>query len=261
MGVGLRPNPCYNLLMIVQTELDRKHYTGWLPPQYLTDLMTRIGGTNMFGEPHFRLVWGPDRLTPSGGTWVDWLPDTSQKDRRQWKGNKPYKRVAEVRMIPRYGPVVGWCLERWVPAKAYGSREQWYAPSIIGGTMVLVNGGKERIPSQGEYPSRGDYEYTGSLFKTEELAEATVIPIVQALILGLESLPTDPARRIAVRSQIANAAAQAADDAYETWALDMIDDMQPAFKGQIMLGAGTKRSASINEVCKRLGITEHSGRS
>jgi hypothetical protein len=160
-------------------------------------------------------------------------------------------------MIPRYGPIVGWCLERWVPASAYGSREQWYSPQIIGGTMVLVRGGMERIPSQGEYPSQGDYEYTGFLFTNDQLTETSVLGCVQALIRDREELPTNPARRIAFRTQVAAQAAAAADVAYEKWALDVIEDRQAAFNGQIMSGAGVKRPHSSAEILKKLKIGSH----
>lgn len=175
----------------------------------------------------------------------------------------PYKRSVGVRMIPRYGPIVGWALERWVPARAYGTRDRWYTPAVIGGTMLLVGSAADmrRIPSQGEYPSRGDYEYTGYLYTNEQLAEHTVLPIVQALRRSVEELPVNPERRIAMRTQIAIEANKQADLAYEEWAMTVIANAQPAFNGQIMSGYGKKRPHSMNEVAKRLGIREHTGRS
>lgn len=239
--------------MIQTKELSQYSYRGPKPPSYLSDLLTRIGGTNHYDEPHFRLVWAQDRKTPSGGVWIDWLPGTSLKDRNQSKGRKPWRRSLEVRMIPRYGPAIGWALERWVPAKAYGSREKWYAPSVIGGTMILADPqGVQRIPSQGSYPSRGDYEYTGFLYQTGDLSEATVVTAVQALIRDRELMPQDPARRIALRTMIANEAAKEADRLYEQWALDIIENAQPAFKGQLMSGFGKKGKSSMQAIADKL---------
>lgn len=235
-------------------------YNGPKPPEYLKKLLTSIGGLNEYGVENFRLVWAPARRTASGGVWLDWLPNYSFKDRNTSKGAKPWRREAGVRMIPRYGPVQGWALERWVPAKAYGSRARWYAPAIIGGTMVLVSGRGELpvyLPSQGEYPSRGDYEYTGYAFDTDQLAEATVIPCMQALIMDRELLPTNPQRRVALRSSVAAEAVKMADKADEQWALDRIEEAQPAFGGRPFVGAGTKRPHSSAKILKKLGISSH----
>jgi hypothetical protein len=240
-------------------ETDRKVYTGRQAPTYLTRLLTRIGGLNVFDEPHFRLVWAEDRLTPSGGVWLNWLPGTSLADRNRSKGKRPWSRSIGVRMIKRYGPAQGWLLERWVPARAYGSRERWNAPAIVGGTILIIpNGaGLTYMPSQGAYPSRGDYEYTGFAFTNYELAEATVVPCMQALIREVEEMPTNPERRVAIRAGIARQAAEAADAEYESWALEVVHNRQPAFNGAAMSGAGTKRPHSSATILKRLGIKSH----
>jgi hypothetical protein len=206
----------------------------------------------------FRLIWAPERFRPSGGVWLDWLPGVAVKDRNEMK-NKPWRRSIGVRSVRRYGPLREWVLEKWVPAHAYGTRDQWYKPVIIGGTMLLCAdaAGIRYIPSQGEYPSRGDYEYTGYAFTDEQLSEASVLPIVQALIRNLESLPTSPARRVTQLAYIANMAAEAADKQYENWALEVVKEYQPAFSGQAFTGSGTKRPHSSAEILKRLKIGSH----
>ena len=121
--------------------------------------------------------------------------------------------------------------------------------------MILCDPhGLERIPSQGQYPSRGDYEYAGFCYQNSELSEATVLPAVQALIRNLEELPTDPGRRMAMRVRIAAEAAKAAEKADEQWALDKIEECQPAFSGQIMSGYGKKAKSSMQRVADRLGF-------
>lgn len=175
------------------------------------------------------------------------------KDKNQSKGKRPWKREIEVRMIPRYGNIVGWVLERWVPCTAYGPRERWYAPAVIGGTMILADPqGLERIPSQGTYPSRGDYEYTGFCYQNGDLAESTVIPPMQALIRERENMPQNPAARIAMRTMIANEAAKHTDKLYEQWALDVIEEAQPAYSGQIMSGYGKKQKSSMQAIADKL---------
>ena len=238
-------------------ELDRKAYNGRQAPAYLTALITKIGGTNFYGEPNFRLVWASERLTPSGGTWVDWDKNLSTKDRQERRGNKPIRRVAEVRMIRRYGPAQGWLLEKWCPPSIYGSPRRWYSPVIIGGTMILVDGGTRRLPSQGSYPSRGDYEYTGFGFTTEELSEGTVIQGVQQILRGIQDLPTAPYSRLWERAAVANKAQEVIDRSYESWAMDVLSGTDMAFHGAPMAGYGKKGAPSINTTLKKLGISSH----
>jgi hypothetical protein len=249
--------------MIQIQELDRKEYSGARPPEHLTDLLTQVGGRNEFGEPNFRLVRAEERLTPSGGVWVDWPQGASLADRNESRGAVPWRRTIGVRMIRRYGPNRGWVLERWCPPKMYGTRERWYAPAIVGGTVLVIKDGLDLryVPSQGTYPSQGDYEYAGFTFPAEALAEATVLPAVQELMRSRDAVPKDPAKRAIMRAQIAKMAADSADEAWEKWAMEMLTDAGPAFGGKIMSGYGPKKSHSMNAIAKKLGIREHTGRS
>lgn len=241
--------------MITTQAKDRKEYSGRQAPWYLTKMIQTIGGQTMFGEPNFRLVWGPDRLTPSGGTWVDWPTGSSTKDRRTDRA-KPLRRVTEVRMIKRYGPAQIWCLEKWCPPSLYGHPGRWYSPAIIGGTMILSSNGLDRIPSQGSYPARGDYEYTGFGYTESELSEAQVIGGMQQIIRGIEELPRSPYARLWERTMIAQQAQTMVDDNFEKWALDVIQDVQPAMGGQPMTGYGKKGPSSTEIVARRLGFKE-----
>lgn len=237
--------------MINLTEQDRKSYNGRTPPQYLANMLTNIGGTNFFDDPNFRLVWAPERLTPSGGTWVDWPKDSTLKDRRNDR-LKPLRRVAEVRMIKRYGPAELWMLEKWCPSSLYGSPKRWYSPAIIGGTMIFIPQEGKYLPSQGSYPSRGDYEYTGFGYTYNELAESTVIQGCQQIIRGIEDLPVSPYERLWSRTMVAEQAQNMVDKNFESWALDVIEDAQPAFGGNTMAGFGQKGISSNDVVARRL---------
>ena len=108
-----------------------------------TRLLTRLiaaGGVNRFGEPMFRVVWGPERLTWIGGEWVD-TDDSTNVTRR----------IIEERQVPKYYPVERYYLEKWMPPEHYGSPEAWAESQI-----ETVDG--IRIPNLGPYPSRGEYE-------------------------------------------------------------------------------------------------------
>jgi hypothetical protein len=54
-------------------------------PQALSDCLLRIGGTNIYGEPMFRLLLAQDRVTIANGVWNIW-PDTATLDDRSGLG-------------------------------------------------------------------------------------------------------------------------------------------------------------------------------
>lgn len=240
--------------------LEQNHsYDGPAAPAHIQSALTAIGGLNPYDEPNYRLVRAERRLQPSGGLWLDWPEWSSLKQRNESKGHKPWSRKVEVRLIKRYGPVTGWVLERWVPAKVYGPPERWYASAIVGGTVIPIRDGNELkyIPSQGDYPRQGDYEYTGYAFTNEELSIHVITLAVQIMRRGIETLPTKPQARVALRASIARAANAAAEAADEKWALDVIQECQPAFGGNMMAGHGQKRPHSSAKILKKLGIKSH----
>ena len=40
-------------------------------PADIQERIARAGGSNRFGEPNFRVVWGWSRLSWIGGRWID----------------------------------------------------------------------------------------------------------------------------------------------------------------------------------------------
>lgn len=237
--------------------MDRLAYNGRKPPAYLTRAINARGGFNPWGQPRYRLVWAPDVYAPSGGVWLDWLPGTSMADRDEAK-TAPLRRSIEVRMVKRYGPLTGWILEKWVPAAAYGTAETWYSPAVVGGTMLWVPWANQYVPSQGRYPTFGEYEYASYHFPTDgDLSEALVVAAIGRMEQYLDQLPSSPYGRILRRVYLAKQAEEMADKYFERYAFDLMDDAQPAFNGQSFTGAGEKRKSYQSQVAERLGITSH----
>jgi hypothetical protein len=114
-------------------------------PVAIRERLARAGGSNMFGEPNFRVVWGWNRLTWIGGLWED----------RDANGAMT-RRAAELRLEPKYLPTDRWHIERWMPPESYGSPSQWYAQ-----TIEIENG--ISIPALGPFPHRGEYEHCFTL--------------------------------------------------------------------------------------------------
>jgi len=114
-------------------------------PAEVEEAVARAGGSNLFGEPSFRVVWGWNRLTWIGGKW----------DLYDSQGNYTGQRV-EMRREPKHLPVNRWHVERWMPPASYGSPRDW-------DKQTTEIEGAQRIASLGPYPSRGDYEHCFTL--------------------------------------------------------------------------------------------------
>ena len=118
-------------------------------PAAVQDRLRRAGGTNPYGEPNYRVVWGGLRLTWIGGRWID-------RD----ENDSVVRETVELRRVPKYVPHDRWHIERWTPAEAYGSPDLWYAQ-----TLEIEDG--IRIPALGPYPHRGEYEHCFTLQRND----------------------------------------------------------------------------------------------
>lgn len=108
-------------------------------------MLARAGGSNLFGEPMYRFVWGWNRLQLLGGKWTDF-------DER----GRIIRERFEMRCVPKYGQPLfyedRWYVERWYPPSNYGTPRDWVQ-------MTGERQGFEGIPTFGLYPSRGEYEH------------------------------------------------------------------------------------------------------
>ncbi len=73
-------------------------------PKWFQDELTRIGGTNVYGEPIFKLIWSLDNRQVIGGKWAN--------------GFEGYKTVCMT-------PEPCWLLMVWEPAEVQGTYETW----------------------------------------------------------------------------------------------------------------------------------------
>jgi len=132
-------------------------------PKTVQQFLTRYGGRNPYGKPQWRLLIGADRLVKEAGVYRDWAPGltTAEKGGLRFEpredlpgcnfgryDNKPIRVVTEMREIPKYPHADGWILEKWFPASAYGSQEEWYSYKAVDGMTPML----------GAYPESGDYE-------------------------------------------------------------------------------------------------------
>jgi len=109
--------------------MDRHDLTlsGLEPPEWAARLLAPFG-KNPWGENIWRVVWAPRRITMYGGYWHD-------------------NGMFEYRYVPRYGKLTAWILERWLPARHFGSPKDWEATTA----------NAEGYLSNGPYPRFGVY--------------------------------------------------------------------------------------------------------
>lgn len=169
-------------------------------PKEVQAHLTRVGGRNRFGEPNYRLVWGPSRL--------------------EWMGAKfeapefglPH---VGVHRVPRY-PADEWVLERWLAPETYGDRTIWKA-------MYTKNIDGHVVDTLGPFPTTGDYEAVTS-FPPLELNLAVADLLVQVIERSRATSRGD--RREAITGKL--------EKKQRDWENDVeaiIDDAFPSFHG------------------------------
>ena len=97
-------------------------------PDWFQAELTRIGGTNPYGEPMFKLVWSTTEKMVIGGRWA--------------YGFEGYKEAPAIFGAPC------WCLMVWEPRELNGLPEMWEIESRDAATGYLQYGG---------YPKYGYY--------------------------------------------------------------------------------------------------------
>ena len=80
------------------------------PPAWVVHHITKIGGTNLYGRPNFRVIWGGNRYHTVGGMFKKVV---EVKDEMIiGKVTSIVTDVAEIRQLLKYNPF-RWHLERW----------------------------------------------------------------------------------------------------------------------------------------------------
>ncbi|HXZ12821.1 MAG TPA: hypothetical protein VEG64_10535 [Candidatus Sulfotelmatobacter sp.] len=180
-------------------------------PAAIQERVARAGGSNRYGEPNFRVVWGGSRLGWIGGCWTD----------RDSHGNL-VREAIELRRVPKYLPFDRWHIERWMPPEIYGSPDQWYTQ-----TIEIEDG--VRIPALGPYPARGEYEHCYTLAGPR----GEFIPLTSAacdwIIRAIEWARRQP--RTSGRRALGGREERRERD-FDSAADSLLDDASPAFRGQ-----------------------------
>jgi hypothetical protein len=190
------------------------------------DSELRKFGTNIYGEPIYRIVWGESRLELIGGLWEDRNGEQEARliinDRGESRDINLVREVAEYRRIPKYG-IPRWILEKWLPPEHYGDPLVW----------EMTRDEKTGLLPLGPFPQRGEYEHS---FTFEALGE--YIPITPETVSGIARLIE--AGRTYTRSQRKEAIEQAKQKSRKAWENrvdEIMQDSQDAFGGNARSGS------------------------
>jgi|HubBroStandDraft_4_1064222.scaffolds.fasta_scaffold357299_1 hypothetical protein len=113
-------------------------------PKHFQDRITRAGGTNRYGEPHFKLVWSQSETRRAGGMWPS-------------DGYVGYREVYVANGSP-FRPSNGyWMLMEW------NSPEQYNGEALY---FYLHRNEYNGLCTLGPYPYRGRYEIAAKLIWT-----------------------------------------------------------------------------------------------
>jgi hypothetical protein len=171
------------------------------PPPSVAHRLHLAGGSNRFGEPNYRAVWGWSRLGWVGGKWED----------RNDAGDL-VREVVELRYVPKYAPHDRWHIERWLPPEAYGSPRDWY-----GQTIELAGG--RNIPALGPYPDRGEYEHCFTLEDPQGRFVQLTPTVAEYIARAIE---TGRHAGTSARRRALHARQERAEKDYDDWAWEVL---------------------------------------
>lgn len=197
-------------------------------PAHVTKELKLAGGTNPFGEPLFRVVWGYNRIVPMHGEWQEWehsvakLIDKLTGHIEERPFIRLVRSVIETREEPKYLPANCWHLEKWCPPEDYGSPDLWrkQGEEVVAGMTV---------DTAGEFPHRGEYElvmpltsdFTG-MGKPVPLTADIVANLVRMVIAGRERFSMVQ-RKAAIEQRL-----KREDEGFTRRAIDIMKDgMRP----------------------------------
>lgn len=233
----------------------REDLRGRRAPRHLQHFLTRRYGRTLHDEPRFRLIWAPSRWEQSAGIWTDWSLADATLDRESGRV-RPWRQRVEMRWTRKYPGEECWLIEQWLPASAYGSPEQWYAPASAGGTVLWGGFSHGGLAACGPYPRRGDYEDLGARMHWYP-SERHLSAAVDASLYQRSQSLAEPSARAVRRTFQAEQEQGRRDRAYDAFCREVLDDAGQAFGGAPMSGYGGQPRSSTVEMCERLGIRQH----
>jgi len=150
-------------------------------PRHIMAEITRYGGLNPFGEPAWRVVLAQNVKEQTFGTMrhmpvmnADMCDDVPEVEPESFSSGELW--------VPRYNEV-GWILERWFPAHAWGTKTEWESETAADGVTQL----------KGAFPRHGDYFMVNDAFYLQQQGTDFWKCEIQKCLRDQEAMPGDPA--------------------------------------------------------------------
>lgn len=200
-------------------------------PAEFQDRLTRMFGTNQFGDPHFKIVWGQSQFIRMGNVWRD-------KQRNERVG---YRDRYQAHGSPC------WVIMRWQSPTKYGSPRTYYSNTFDSLTHLYI---------VGEYPWRGRYEIMYSLqskeFRDGKL-EITHFPLSHYLIDTVIPMILAFQRLSAQEQEAAKQAARIAEEKEKTeYITDILAENMPRFWGPVSFSLQGIRTSLLDRKMQQI---------
>jgi hypothetical protein len=196
-------------------DLTQNYHAPFLSPR-IQERLTQIGGTNRYGEPNFRVVWGQDQTKIAMGAFhmkyiigraVEKRP-IYDEERKVWKVRATVTEIG----LPRF------VIENWLPPE-YWDRDEWESRrnQFIDGELVDV---------LGPFPERGDYRHYMTI-ETEDgkfkYPDDTDLDFIQEGLWLAQHRPVSPEQETRDMIYSAEKAREKQSDQFEA---EIIDEMK-----------------------------------
>lgn len=158
-------------------------------PAWFHERLTRVGGTNKYGQPRFKLVWGESETMRDGGYFQD--------------GYLGYRDVGAI------GREKCWALMMWEPAEKFGTPYRWYKDNTDDVTGLVTLG---QYPYQGRYRVLKKFVHrdlvNGEWITTRMEPTHFILDVMLPMIQGWNRL-SDIEKMVITRADIAKEEAEA----------------------------------------------------
>ncbi len=199
-------------------------------PAEFQDAFTRQGGTNQYGEPLFKLVWGPTEVQRSGGFWA----------RDGYIGYRDF-------LIGTGAPA--WLLMMWKPAESFGSDLRWYWHHRDDATG---------LQELGEFPYHGRYvviqelshrEMAGNEMRVEHLELSSFVVDLMLPAVQFWQRLGDEEKHAALNLEL-----ELEEEALLNEMMDAKADCAPAFRGAS--SSYTNQGCKTSIIAKKVEVME-----
>jgi hypothetical protein len=189
-------------------------------PKIYQDFVYKIGGRNRFGDPNWRIVWGPDRLEIVAGAWQD--ADGTTRVESRW--------------VRKYGDKEVFHLEKWCDPSMYGDPAMWEFENALTVDGITPDMGIQLL---GAFPWRGEYEHSFTL--SGRLYFYTLEKLIRLNLRGDNASAEE-------RKKMREEEREKKRQEWIDMVVDIYKDRAPAFYGPVSFAGQKQHTALLDRV-------------